>query len=157
MAARVRLAVILSMNEALRGLGTFAFVASHLFSAEGRHSSSVSELLRLIEKLEELHTKMQGMISPPNLASTLLFNVLRLWSQDLNRCVAASALEVEEALGASVPFFLEPILVDLEGGRYIGPILPASLANLVAGRRPAGRSAPKGDGGGGGDGVSGVK
>ena len=67
-AARVRLAAIPSAEEALRDLGTFAFVASHLFSAGGRHSSAVAELLRLIERLEELHTKVQGMISSPHLA-----------------------------------------------------------------------------------------
>ena len=71
---------------------------------------------------------MQGVISSPHLATTLLFDVSRRWSQYLDRCVAVSASEVEEAPGASVPFSLEPILVELEGGRYIGPILPASLA-----------------------------
>ena len=35
MAARIRLAIIPSADEALRDLGTFAFVASHLFSAGG--------------------------------------------------------------------------------------------------------------------------
>ena len=35
MTARIRLAVIPSADEALRDLGTFAFVASHLFSAWG--------------------------------------------------------------------------------------------------------------------------
>ena len=69
--------------------------------------------------------------------------------QYLNRCVAASASEVEKAPGASVPFYLEQTLVDLEGGRYIGPILPAALADLVSGSRPEGGSAPKGGGGGG--------
>ena len=34
-------------------------------------------------------------------------------------------MEVVEALGDIAPFSLEPILVDLEGGRYIGLILPA--------------------------------
>ena len=34
-AAQVRLAYILSADEALRDLGTFAFVASHLFFAAG--------------------------------------------------------------------------------------------------------------------------
>ena len=53
---------------------------------------------------------------------------------------------VEEP-GASFPFSLEPILVDLEGGRYIGLIIPASLADLVAVGRPAGGSVPKSDGG----------
>ena len=61
--------------------------------------------------------------------------------------MAALTSEVEEA---SVPFSLEPILVKLEGGRYIVPILLAALADLVAGRQPAGGSAPKGGGGGSG-------
>ena len=56
-AARVRLAAIPSAEEALRDLGTFAFIASHLFSTGRQHSSAVAELLRLIERLEELHTK----------------------------------------------------------------------------------------------------
>ena len=48
-----------------------------------------------------------------------------------------------EAPGSSPPFSLEPIMVKLEGVGYIGPIIPVSLDNLVAGRRPAGRGAPK--------------
>ena len=55
-AAQVRLAEIPSADEALRDLGTFAFVALHLFSAGGRHLSAVAELLCLIERLEEQHT-----------------------------------------------------------------------------------------------------
>ena len=107
------------------------------------------------------------MISSPHLATTLLFDVSRRWSQYLNRCVAALASEVEEAPGASVPFSLEPILVYLEGGRYTGPILPAVLADLVTERRSAGGSAPKGgvvlgggssgSGGGGSGGVQKLK
>ena len=124
MAARIRLAVILSADEALRDLGTFAFVTSHLFSVGGRHLSAVSELLRLIEKLEELHTEVQGVISSPHLATTLLYNVSRRWSQYLNRCVAGSALEVEEAPGASVPCSIKPILVELEGGTLHWPHSP---------------------------------
>ena len=78
------------------------------------------------------------MISSPHLATTLLYDVSQRWSQYLNRCVAALDSEVVEALGASVPFSIEQILVELEGGHYIGPILLISLANLVAGRRSAG-------------------
>ena len=59
-----------------------------------------------------------------------------------------------EALGASVPFSLEQILVKLEGGRYIGPILPVSLFDLVTGRWSVGGGAPK-IGGGGSNGGSG--
>ena len=60
MTPRVRFAVIPSADEALRDLGTFVFVASHLFSAGVRHLSSVVELLRFIERLEELHTEVRG-------------------------------------------------------------------------------------------------
>ena len=87
---------------------------------------------------------MQGMISSPHLATKLLFDVSRRRSQYLNRCVAASASEVEEAPGASAPFSLEPILVELEGGRYNGPILPASLADLVAATTAAAASSLRG-------------
>ena len=57
-AARFCLAAILSADEALRDLGTFAFVASHLFSTGGWHLSAVAELLQLITRLEELHTEV---------------------------------------------------------------------------------------------------
>ena len=36
MAARVHIAITPSADEALCNLGTFAFIASHLFSADGR-------------------------------------------------------------------------------------------------------------------------
>ena len=78
----------------------------------------------------------------------ILFDVLRRWSQYLNRCVAALDLELVEAPGANVPFSLEPILVELEGGCYIGRILPASLSDIVTGRHPSGEGSPKSGGGG---------
>ena len=78
-AARVRLACILSADEALHDLGTFAFVASHVFSTVGRHESAFTELLCLIERLEELHTEVQGMITSLHLATTLLYGVSRWW------------------------------------------------------------------------------
>ena len=113
MAVWVRLDVIPSADEALRDLVTFPFFALHLFSAGGHHSSTVTKLFRPIERLEELHTEVQGMISSPHLAATLLFDVSRRWSQYLNRCVEALALEVVEAPGGGVPFSLKPILVDM--------------------------------------------
>ena len=91
-AARVRLATIPSADKALRDLGTFAFVALHLFLVGGRHLSAVAELLRLITRMEKLHTELQGMISSPHLATTLIFGVSWRWSLYLNRCMAASAL-----------------------------------------------------------------
>ena len=39
-------------------------------------------------------------------------------------------------------------MVDLEGGRYIGLVLPVSLDELIAGRRSLGGGAPKSGGGG---------
>ena len=62
MAVRVRLVVIPSADKELRDLSTFAFVASHLFYAIGRHLSTVAEILCLVEKLEEIHTDVQGLI-----------------------------------------------------------------------------------------------
>ena len=62
MAEMVRLAVILSADDALRDLSTFAFVALHLFSTGGCHLSAVAKILCLIERLEELHTEVQGTI-----------------------------------------------------------------------------------------------
>ena len=57
----------------------------------------------------------------------------------------ALASKVVEAPGAIFLFSLEPILVELERGHYIGPILPIYLADLVAGRRSVGENAPRSD------------
>ena len=121
-------------------MGTFAFVASHILSAAVRHASEVAELLRLINKLEELHTKVQEMIKSPHLATTLLFNMLRWWSLYLNKCVTASSSEDVGAPGAMVLFSLELILIEIEGGRYVGPLLPVPLVHLVSGIRGGGVS-----------------
>ena len=103
---------ILSMDEALCDLGTFSFFASHLLSAAGQHASAVAEILRLLKRLEELHTKVQGMITTPHLPKTFLYDVLRLWSLYLNRCVTALSSEDKGVAGATVPFLLEPILIE---------------------------------------------
>ena len=131
MAARAYLTIIPSVDKALHDLGTSTFIALHLFSVDRIHLSAVAEFLCLIERLEELHTKVQGIISSPYLATTLMYNVSRRWIQYLNRYMDASALEVVEAPGDSVPFSLKPILVDLEGGRYVVPILPRPLEELL--------------------------
>ena len=80
MATRVCLSVIPFEDKALRGISTFAFVALHLFSADRLHFSTVTKILCLIERLEELHIKVQRMISSPHLATTLLYDVSRRWS-----------------------------------------------------------------------------
>ena len=59
--------------------------------------------------------------------------------------------------GDRVPFSLETILVDLEVGRYIGLILPVSLADLLTGRWLAGGGTPKIGGGGSNGGGGGKK
>ena len=109
----------------------FALVASHLFSAGGRHSSTIAEILRIVERLEEIHTKVQGVISSPHIATTLLFDLSRQWSLYLNKCMSESASEPLDTSGSHVTFSLDKILSDLDGGRYVGPILLASLADLV--------------------------
>ena len=91
MAARVCLVVIPSADETLCNLGTFAFVALNLLYVGGRHLSSVANILRLIERLEDIHTNMQGMISSSHLAMALFHDVLLWWSQYLNMCMMALA------------------------------------------------------------------
>ena len=51
MAVRVHLAIILSADDGLRVLGTFAFVTSQLFSLGRHQSSSVAKLLCLIDRM----------------------------------------------------------------------------------------------------------
>ena len=101
---RVRLAGIPSLDKALRNLGTFAFVASHLFYAVKRHSSAIVYLLCLIERLEKLHIDIEGRILSPHLASTLLCNVSRRWSLYLSRYVYALACGTNPS-GSPVGYF----------------------------------------------------
>ena len=68
---------ILSTDEVLSNLGTFTFVALHLFYVGGRNFQAISELLRLIERLEELQTNVQVIITSPRLSMSLLYYVPR--------------------------------------------------------------------------------
>ena len=45
---------------------------------------------------------------------------------------------------ATVKFSLDTILLDLEGGRYVGPLLTGALAEIFSGRRRNGRSRIRG-------------
>ena len=90
-AARVRLGAIPSTDEALWNFVKFNFVTLNLFSAGRRNSPAVTELLGLIERLEEIHTKAQGIISSHHLARTILYNVSQRWSLYLKRCVPTLA------------------------------------------------------------------
>ena len=47
-----------------------------------------------------------------------------------------------------VPLLVEPILLEIKGRRYVGPLLPVMLAELVSGRR--GESGSNGGGSGSG-------
>ena len=49
-------------------------------------------------------------------------------------------LEALETPGSNVPFPLEPILAQIEGGHYVVPILLGFLTNLLAGCTPDGGS-----------------
>ena len=74
---------------------------------------------------------MQGIISSPHLTPKLLFNVSQQWSLYPNRYVAALASDSMDVLVPHVHLSLNPILAKLEGGRYVGPIIPKSLEYLV--------------------------
>ena len=75
------------------------------------------------------------MIKSSHLATTLIYNRPRKWITYLNRCVVASSLEDVEAPSETVPFSLEPILLEMESGRYVVPLLPATLVEMVSGGR----------------------
>ena len=104
-AVRVFLANIPSVEEALRNLATFAFVALRLFSAGGRHLPAVTEILRFIERLEEIHTKFQGMLSYPHPSTTLLYDVFLVVGpvpEQVRGCVGA---RVPRSTGGKFPLF----------------------------------------------------
>ena len=84
-----------------------------------------------------------------HLATTFLYNVSRWWSLYLDRCVTALSSEDVGATGETIPFSLEPILLKLEGGHYVGPLLPLPLADLVSGRRGGSGGTGGGNGSGG--------
>ena len=88
------------------------------------------------------------MITTLHLAKTLLYDMSQRWSLYLKRCVIASSSEDVWAAGETVPFSLEPILLELEGARYVGLLLTLPLADLGSGRR--GGSSTSGGGGSGG-------
>ena len=53
-------------------------------------------------------------------------------------CVAAPVLGALEYPGANTHFTLDPILLELEGESYVGPILPGPLVDILAGCGPGG-------------------
>ena len=75
----------------------------------------------------------------------------------LNTCVTALYSEDLGASGATVPFSVELILIELEGGRYAGPLLPDTLVELVGGRCGGGGGGDSSGGGCGSSGDGGVR
>ena len=70
--------------------------------------SAVMEILHLVEGVEELRTEVQGIITSPCLATTLMYDVLSQWSLYLNRCVDLSVLESLETRGEWSPSIWSP-------------------------------------------------
>ena len=93
-------------------MGTFSFVALYLFNVVGRYVTAVAEFFRFIESLEETHTKVKGMITPPHPSTTIMNSVLMTFILYLAICVDASSYKDLVAPGTIVPFSLEPILLD---------------------------------------------
>ena len=63
--------------------------------------------------------------------------------------MTASFSEDVGVLWATVPFYVDPILLEMEGGRYVVPFLPDTLADLVTSRCGDGRKIGGRDGCGG--------
>ena len=83
--------------------------------------------------MEKLHTKVQEMTKPPQFATTLLFNVSHRQSHELNMGMEASSSKDLVYTWSMVPFYLEPILLELKGGRYLGPIFMDALVEMLSG------------------------
>ena len=79
----------MSTDELLRNLVTSKFIVLYLFSAGWRHAVAGAETPNFIERLIELHTEVQGIITPPRLSTTLPYDIFRRWGLYLNRCVEA--------------------------------------------------------------------
>ena len=59
-------------------------------------------------------------------------------------------MEVVKTPGSNVPFSIKPIMFELEGRWYVGPILLVTLADLLAVRQAADGNVIRGGRGGGG-------
>ena len=132
---------------------TSAFVSSKILSAGRRHAEEVVDILHFIERLEELHTEVQEMITSSHLATEIIYNIYTQWSLYLNMCVEVSSSEGLGVTRATVPFLVELILLELEVRLYVGPISPVALVDLVR-RRHRGSDGGSGGSGGKGGGVS---
>ena len=55
---KIHLVVIPTEEDALIDLETFSFIASCIFTVGIYHSLAVTEILHLIERLKDIHTKM---------------------------------------------------------------------------------------------------
>ena len=60
---------------------------------------------------------MQGVIISPYLAMKILIGMLRRWYLYLNHCMMVLSSEDTWFSRATVPFSVEPILLELEGER----------------------------------------
>ena len=90
------------------------------------------------------------MIESPRLVTTPLFGMSRFWVLYVNRYMLVSSLDNLGYPMLMVPFSLEPILLGLEGGKYMGPILPEAFAELISEERTTQRLPGGGSGGGNG-------
>ena len=75
MADRVQLAEILTADDSLWNLSTFDLVESHLFTVGGRQDLEVTELFRIIERLDYLHIELRGMLMYPHISMTMMFDL----------------------------------------------------------------------------------
>ena len=74
------------------------------------------------------------MIASPHLSTTLIYDVSHWWYIYINRCMTVSHSEYLGATGEALHLSVEPILLELEGGRCMGQLLTGSLENLFSRR-----------------------
>ena len=77
--------------------------------------------------MEELHTKVQVTITTPHISTAMIFGMSRCWSLYHNMCVVDPSSENMVTPGEMLPFYLETIILKMEGGRYVGPLFTVAL------------------------------
>ena len=101
------MAVIPTVDNPLCDLVTFSYDMLRLLMGGVRNSMAVTNIIHLIERMEELRTKAKGILTSHLIAKIFLFDIHNHLYQFINRCLTSLTLEYPTATSMVVPFYLE--------------------------------------------------